>query len=255
MANPLGTWTLFKRETKRFLKVWMQTIASPVFSNLLYFAIFGLSLRSAVPIEGEGITYLQFLVPGLIVMGLINNAYQNPTSSIMIMKYQGLIADMMTIPLTHIEKFIAFTSSAIIRGMLVGAVTLITSLFFVSFDYHSITIIIFSSLMISFFFACFGIVIGIWADEFDRQAFIQTFILTPLIFLGGVFYPVTKLPGIFQTASLFNPIVYMIDLLRYGFTGVSEFPVNTSILLLSGFTLAMALFSYFLMRSGYKLQN
>lgn len=253
MANPLGTWTFFKRETKRFLKVWMQTIASPVFSNLLYFAIFGISLNRAVPIEG--VTYLQFLVPGLIILGMINNAYQNPASSIMIMKYQGLIMDLMIIPLKHIEKFVAFTASAVIRALLVGGVTLITSLFFVSFDYHSWLIIIATSVLVSFFFACFGILIGIWADEFDKQAFVQTFVLTPLIFLGGVFYPVTKLPGVFQTASLFNPIVYMIDLLRFGFTGVSEFPVNTSLMFLSGATLVMGFVTYLVLRSGYKLQT
>lgn len=253
MSNPRGTWTLFKRETKRFLKVWLQTIASPVFSNLLYFAIFGISLNRAVPIEG--ITYLQFLVPGLIILGMINNAYQNPASSIMIMKYQGLITDMMIIPLKNIEKFIAFTVSAVIRALIVGFVTLLTALFFVSFSYHSVAVILATSLLVSFFFACFGIIIGIWADEFDKQAFVQTFILTPLIFLGGVFYPVTKLPGIFQTVSLFNPIVYMIDLLRYGFTGVSEFPINTSLLFLSLSTIAMGVLTYGLLRSGYKLQN
>lgn len=253
MANPLGTWTLFIRETKRFLKVWMQTVASPVFSSLLYFAIFGVSLNKAVPVEG--VTYLQFLVPGLIILGMINNAYQNPASSLIIMKYQGLIADMMIIPLKHSEKFLAFTASAIVRSFLVGTATLITASFFVDFPYHSIPIIIFTGFLVAFFFACFGLFVGIWADEFDRNAFIQTFILTPLIFLGGVFYPVTKLPGIFQTVSMFNPIVYMIDLLRYGFTGVSEFPVQTSLLFLSGGTLIMAIVTYLLLRSGYKLQN
>ena len=253
MSNPLGTWTLFKRETKRFMKVWMQTIASPVFSNLLYFAIFGISLQRAVPIEG--VSYLQFLVPGLIIMGMITNSYLNPASSIMIMKYQGLITDMMTIPLKHIEKFIAFTASAVIRSFIVGIVTLITASFFVSFDYHSIPLILLSGFLVAFFFACFGIIIGIWADEFDRQNFVQTFVVTPLIFLGGVFYPVTKLPGIFQTLSRFNPMVYMIDLMRYGFTGVSEFAIGTSLLVLSLGTVAIAVAAYMLMRSGYKLQT
>jgi ABC-2 type transport system permease protein len=253
-SNPYGTWTFFRRETHRFLKVWTQTVVAPVISNLLYFAIFGLSLHRAIP-DIQGITYLQFLVPGLIVMGLINNAFQNPSSSIIIMKYQGLINDILSIPLRRIELLIAFTGSAVIRGLIVGFMTYLTAIFFVDFTYASVPIIIASSVLICFFFAFLGIIVGIWANEFDKTAFVQNFVMLPLIFLGGVFYSIDGLPEIAQKVSAFNPIVYMINLLRYGFTGVLEYPIDLSFLIIGGTTAILGIVSYLILRTGWRLQN
>ena len=253
MSNPYGTWTLFKRETKRFMKVYVQTILSPVVSNLLFLAVFGLSLKRTVPVEG--VTYLEFLVPGLIMMGIINSSYMNPSSSIIIMKFQGLVEHLMTIPLKKIEILIAFISSAILRGMIVGTVTYLSSLFFVDFTYHSIPVIFASAILVALFFGAFGMVVGIWAKEFDKMAFIQNFVLTPLIFLGGVFYPITTLPETFQKISAFNPIIYMIDLLRYGFTGIAAFPVWQSFLVLTVATALVTGLSYFMLKKGYRLQT
>ncbi len=254
MANHYGTLTLFKRETMRFLKVYMQTIFAPVVNNLLYFAVFGLSLHRAIP-DIQGITYLQFMVPGLVIMGLVNNAYQNPSSSIIIMKYQGIVSDLMSIPLKRYEIFIAFIASAVIRSFIVGGVTLITSLFFVSFPYTSILIILISSLLVALFFSFLGLFVGIWAKEFDNQAFIQTFIIMPLTFLGGVFYPITSLPGTIATVAKFDPIVHMINLLRYGFTGIQEIPISLSLIVLTSLTVSMGIISYIALRTGWKLQN
>jgi ABC-2 type transport system permease protein len=253
MNNPRGTYTLFKRETSRFLKIYLQTILSPVVSNLLYLAIFGISLQRSIPLEG--LTYLQFLVPGLIIMGLINNAYQNPSSSIIQMKFMGLIYDVLTIPLKKIEIFIALIGAAILRAILVGIMTLITASFFVTFPYHSIPIIIFTALMVSVFFSSMGMLVGIWANNFDRLAFFQNFVLMPLIFLGGVFYPITRLPGIFAKISQINPIVYMIDLLRYGFTGIHEFSISLSLGMISVSTVLIAGLAYYLLKIGYRLQS
>lgn len=253
MANYRGTWTLFMRETRRFMRVYMQTLLAPVISNLLYLAIFGISIQRSFSIEG--LSYLQFLVPGLIMMGIINNAYQNTSSSLTIMKYQGLITDLASIPLKKIEILIAMASSATLRGLLVGIVTLITASFFVSFPYTSIFVILLSSILVALFFAFAGMIVGIWADEFDRQAFIANFILMPLIFLGGVFYPVSQLPGIFAKISSFNPIVYMIDLLRYGFTGVHEYSLLLGFSVISTFTLIAGLAAFFMLKSGYKIQS
>lgn len=254
MTNPRGTWTLFKRETMRFLKVYMQTIFAPVVNNLLYFAVFGLSLHKAIP-SIQGISYLQFMVPGLIVMGLINNAYQNPSSSIILMKYQGLIGDLMSIPLKRIEIFSAFIASALLRSFIVGGITFLTAIFFVDFPYTSIPIILISAFLISLFFSFLGLFVGIWAKEFDNQAFLQNFIIMPLTFLGGVFYPITSLPGIFATISRFNPIVHMINLLRYGFTGIEEIPINLSLLILAGGAIILGSITYFTLHKGWKLQN
>lgn len=250
----MGTWTLFKRETKRFMKVWMQTLLAPVISNLLYFAIFGISLHKAIP-DIQGVSYLEFLVPGLVIMGLMNNSYQNPSSSLIIMKYQGLLDDLMTIPLKRFELFIAFTASAILRGLMVGFMTYLTATFFVDLNYTSITSIILGALLVASFFSFLGLFIGIYADEFDKAAFVQNFILQPLIFLGGVFYSISSLPAFAKTISSFNPIVYMINILRYGFTGVLEYPLSTSYLVVGLATAALGSLTFYLLHRGWRLQN
>jgi ABC-2 type transport system permease protein len=236
------------------MKVYLQTILSPVLSNLLYLAIFGLSLKRTVELGG-GMTYMQFLIPGLIIMGIINNAFQNPSSSIVIMKYQGLISDLMSIPLKRSEIMLAIISSAVLRGFIVGAATLATGLIFVSFTNFNIFVILTASLLVALFFSFLGMIVGIWAEDFDKVAFILNFILMPLIFLGGVFYPITSLPSLFKTLSSFNPIVYMIDMLRYGFTGVNEFPVILSFLIVSVSVFILGLISYLMLKKGYHLQN
>ena len=171
------------------------------------------------------------------------------------MKYQGLINDILSIPLRRLELLIAFTGSAVIRGLIVGFMTYLTAIFFVDFTYASIPIIISSAVLICFFFAFLGIIIGIWADEFDKTAFVQNFVLLPLIFLGGVFYAIDGLPEIAQKFSAFNPIVYMINLLRYGFTGVLEFPINLSFLVVGLSTAFLGVLSYLILRTGWRLQN
>lgn len=254
MSNPLGTYTLFKRESRRFLKVYLQTILSPVISNILYLAIFGLSLHRAIPNIG-GISYLQFLAPGLIIMGIINNAFQNPSSSLIISKYQGLIADLLTIPLKRSEIFIAFTASAVLRSIIVGLATWLTIIFFVPLPYTSIITIILCSLLVSAFFSFLGIFVGIWAKEFDQIAIMQNFVLMPLIFLGGVFYNIGSLPQTAQIITKFNPLVYMIDLLRYGFTGVHYFSITLNYSIVIAATAIIGLATYYLLKTGWRLQN
>lgn len=254
MANLIGTYTLFKRETRRFMKVYMQTILSPMISNLLYLAIFGVSLHRAIPTI-SGITFLEFLAPGLIMMGIINNAFQNPSSSLIISKYQGLIADLLIIPLSRVEIMLAFTFSAILRGLVVGAATFVVIIFFVNLTFPSIAVSIMAVLLAATFFSFLGIFVGIWADEFDKTAIIQNFILTPLTFLGGVFYPIASLPETMRLLSLFNPIVYMVDLLRYGLTGVHEFPIIVSLGILTMLTLISGLITSYILKTGWRLQN
>ncbi len=255
MLNTLGTWTFFKRETRRFLKVYMQTILSPVVSNLLFMAIFGLSLHRAIP-NVEGVTYLTFLIPGLVMMGIINNAFQNPSSSMIIAKYQGIITDLLTIPLKRGEILFAMVASAVFRGLLVGLVTFLTTAIFAQNIPFAAPLWIFvSAILVSLFFSFLGVIIGIWANEFDQVAFILNFIMTPLIFLGGVFYPIQTLPAFAQTISQFNPMVYMIDLMRYGFTGLQTYPVLQSFAVVGGLTLITGIAAYLLMRSGWRLQT
>lgn len=245
---------MFQRENRRFMKVWLQTLLAPVINNLLYFTVFGIALHGSIT-NVQGATYLQFLVPGLITMGIINNAYQNPSSSIIMMKYQGLISDLMTLPLKKSEILLSFTASGVLRALTVGLVTFVTAIFFVDFSFYSIPMILFSAIMIALFFSFFGFFMGIWADEFDRQAAFQNFILMPLTFLGGVFYPITQLPEMVQKISHLNPIFHMINLCRYGFTGIVEFPIIYSAIILTSLTFAIAAICFFTLRSGWKLQN
>ncbi|MBL4694241.1 ABC transporter permease [Candidatus Gracilibacteria bacterium] len=254
MNNPLGTWTLFKRENARFMKVYIQTILAPVVSNLLFLTIFGLSLRSAV-VSIEGVGYLEFIVPGLILMGIINNSYQNPSSSLIITKYQGRIADLLTIPLKSGEILLAMIGSALLRGLTVGLITYLTALYFVDFTYPSLTAIFTGGILVSLFFSFLGVFMGIWADEFDKTAFITNFVLMPLTFLGGVFYPITTLPDVFQTISQANPIVYMVNIFRYGFTGIEEISLTTSYIIVITMVVSLGILDYYLLKKGWKLQD
>ncbi|MBT4917591.1 ABC transporter permease [Candidatus Peregrinibacteria bacterium] len=253
MINPRGTWTLFKRETWRYLKVYQQTVLAPVISNILFLAVFGLSIQRTIP--NTDLEYLQFLAPGLILMGIINNAYQNPSSSMIIMKYQNLIESLLMLPLRASEKLLAFTASAVSRGLIVGLVTYLTVIFFVDLPYASVGIIVGSAVLISLFFGFLGLIVGIWGDEMDKLAMIQNFVLTPLIFLGGVFYPISALPEAFAKVSQLNPIVYMINLFRYGFTGFQEFPILPSFAIVTGCTVFVGVIAYLMLKRGYKLQS
>lgn len=254
LNNAYGTWTLFKRETKRFLKVYMQTLLGPVASGVIYFAVFGVSIYTLLP-ETESSKYLIFIVPGLISMGIINSAFQNPSSSMIIMKYQGLISDLLTIPLKRYEIFLAFISSAVLRAFIVGGMTLITALFFVPMPFYSVGMIFLASLLMALFFSFTGFLLGLWANEFDKSAFVSTFVLSPLIMLGGAFYSISRLPAPFDTLSQFNPIVYLIDLLRYGFTGTAEFSLALSLAVSIALTAIFGIWSYTLLKRGYHLEN
>jgi len=252
--NYYGIWTLFKRETNRFLKVYMQTVLSPVISNLLFLTVFGLSLHRSTA-QVEGVSYLQFLVPGLIIMGISNNAFQNTSSSIIISKYRGLIQNLMMIPLKKGSILVAFIASAVARGSIVGIATWVSTLFFVDLPYTSVPVIIGSSILVALLFGFMGFITGIWAKEFDNIAFIQNFIITPMVFLGGVFYPLAILPEPFRTISFFNPIVYMVDLIRYGFIGVSHFPLYVGFSIVLGLLVITGGISYWIIKTGWKLQT
>lgn len=254
MANYIGLYTKFKRESMRFLTVWSQTILSPVFTNLLYLAIFGLSLNRFMP-ESNGISYLDFLAPGLIVMGIINNAFQNPSTSLIISKYQGHITDLLIIPLTKIEILVAYLMAALLRALIIGIVTFITLYFFVDFHIVSIGIIFLSGFLISSFFGLLGFFMGLLSKEFDDIAIIHNFILTPMIFLGGVFYKISSLPQLFQKISHFNPIVYMVDVFRYGFTGLHEYSISLSLLIIVASNIIIGTITYLALKSGWRLQN
>jgi ABC-2 type transport system permease protein len=252
--NVKGTYTLFKKEIIRVLSIWKQTVIAPVITNLLFLVIFGVALSERTS-GFEGFEYLAVLVPGLVAMGIMINALQNPMSSLIIAKYTNAIDLLLMLPLHGWEIAVAYISGGILRGVMVGAATLIAGTFFVTIPFAHIPLILLFAAMLGGFFAAVGLIIGIVSSDFDKANIIPTFVLTPLIYLGGVFYPVGSLPGIFGTISQFNPLFYLIDGFRYSFLGVSETPLALSLgITFSLFAIAFAIASW-MFQTGYKLRS
>ena len=252
--NIRGITTLIRKELIRIKDVWKQSLLAPVISNLLFFVVFGVAFSGRVA-SFEGFEYLTILVPGLVAMGLMMNALQNPIFSIVISKYTNNIGDLLVLPLSGIELAIAYIFGGLARGFAIGIVTLIVGMFFTTVPFaHPFIILVFATLM-GGAFASFGSMIGIWAKEFDQANFIPTFVINPLIYLGGVFYSVSELPAYFQTISRFNPIFYMVDGFRYGFIGVGDANIWLSLTITSIIFLFFFLSTAWMFHTGYKIKT
>lgn len=246
--------TLFYREVHRFFIVINQTLLAPTISALLYLFIFGLSLGDRFG-SFHGYTYLQFLVPGLVMMGLVTNSFQNPSSSLMISKFEGNIVDILMAPIGHVEIVLGYALGGMFRGMLVGSCILAVSCLFSVPPFSHPLYLVCVALLSSAFFSLLGVIAGIWAEKFDDLALFPTFIITPLTYLGGVFYSIEILPPVWRKVSLFNPLLYMINSLRFGFLGVSDVNPWWSLLALAAITAALFGACLTLLRSGYRLRK
>jgi ABC-2 type transport system permease protein len=249
-----GMWTLFKKEILRFWKVSFQTVAAPVITALLYLLIFSHVLESHVKVY-EGVSYTAFLIPGLMMMSLLQNAFANSSSSLIQSKVMGNIVFLLLTPLSYREFFTAFLLAAIIRGLVVGACVWLVALFFVDLPVAQPLLILAFAVLGGGLLGALGIIAGIWAEKFDQMAAFQNFIIMPLSFLSGVFYSIHSLPPFWQKVSHLNPFFYMIDGFRHGFFGqgdiapeISLAVVGVSFLVLSWITLRM-------LKSGYKLRG
>jgi len=253
-VNAIGFQTLLAKETRRFLKVPGQTLAQPVVTTALYFLVFGYALGGRVR-ELDGIPYVRFIVPGLVMLSVIQNAFLNSASSMFIMKMQGTIVDLLVAPLGTVEMLSAFVLAAVIRGSAVGTLTWLVASLFTGFDVAHPAWVLAFALLVGVTFALFGLCIAIWSDKFEQLNLIPTFVITPLTFLGGVFYSARILPEPWSSITRANPILYMVEGLRYGFIGVAN--VNPWIGL--GLTSAMMLFALgaasWMMATGYKLRS
>ena len=258
-VNWLGLWTLTLKEIRRFTKVAFQTIFAPVISTLLFLIVFMQAFGSARA-DIHGVPYIEFLAPGLIMMAVLTNAFQNSASSIMIGKVQGSIVDVMMPPLSASELTVAFVAGAAARGLLVGIVAGVTSAVFMAFSSNPMSLnipwaMLYFSAAAALMFGMLGIVGGIWADKFDQLAVITNFIITPLTFLSGTFYAIKSLPEPFLTLSNFNPVFYLIDGFRYGFTGVYEVAPIKGVLVTIMINVILAFICYRMFKSGYKLKS
>jgi ABC-2 type transport system permease protein len=245
--------SLLRRETNRFWKIKRQTLGAPLLETFLYISVFGAALGSRIK-QLHGFDYVVFIIPGLIMMAWAMNAFSNNSSSILQQKIQRAIDDQLSSPASPLQLLLAFTLGGFARGMIVATMTFVAASVLVSIPVAHVLVLIPALFLVGFFFASLGVLVGIRAEQFDDVSFAQTFVLQPLIFLGGVFYSATLLPEPFQTLTHFNPVYYMIALVRYGFLGYTETSIGLSLGLLTLAVLALASLNYRLFAAGYKLR-
>jgi ABC-2 type transport system permease protein len=253
-AAMTGFYTLFYKEWLRFWKVSVQTIIAPVLTALLYLLVFAHTLRGHVEVY-PGVEYTAFLVPGLAMMAVLQNAFANSSSSLMQSKMTGNIVFVLLPPLSHREFFLAYLLAAMARGIVVGAGVFVAALWFVDVPLAHPAWALAHAVAGSGFMAALGVIAGIQSDKVDELAAFQNFIILPLTFLSGVFYSIHSLPPFWQTFSHFNPIFYMIDGFRYGFFGQADVSPWLSLAIVSSSFIGLSLLTLALLRSGYKLRH
>jgi ABC-2 type transport system permease protein len=249
-----GFVTLLRKESKRFYKVAFQTVAAPVLTAVLYLMIFGHVLEGRLVVYDK-LSYTAFLIPGLVMMSILQNAFANTSSSLIQSKITGNLVFILLAPLTHLEFYSAYVLAAVFRGIVVGLGVLIITLFFdIPSMQYPLWILLFAFLGAAIL-GGLGLIAGIWADKFDQLAAFQNFLIMPATMLSGVFYSIHSLPTIWQVISHFNPFFYMIDGFRYGFFGVSDVSPWMSLLVVGGFFMIVSGLALRLLQSGYKLRH
>lgn len=251
--NFIGFFTLAMKESKRVIRIWRQTLVPPVITTTLYFLIFGQLIGGRIG-EMNGVSYMQFIAPGLVMMTAITASYVNTASSFFLSKFNKTYEELLVAPLSSHNIICGYVIGSMVRGVLAGLLVMLVALFFITFNIHS-WIIIFSTLLLTTItFALGGLINAIFAKNFDDVGLIPTFVLTPLTYLGGVFYSITLLPDFWQAVSKFNPIIYMINGFRYGFLGISDVPVFYTFLVLGLLVVGLYWFAYRLIEKGVGLR-
>lgn len=253
-VNRRGLATLFKKEVFRFLKVTVQTLLTPVVTALLYLLVFAYVLKEHVEVY-PGVPYLVFLVPGLVMMTVIQNAFANSSSSLIQSKMTGNLVFLLLAPISGPEFYLAFVAAAVVRGVMVGAGVFLVAWAVVDVPFHSLWMALAFAVLGSAMLGALGVVAGIWADKFEHLAAFQNFIILPLSFLSGVFYSIHSLPAFWQEVSRFNPFFYMIDGFRHGLLGVSDVPPWLSLGVTAGFLAAVSGVCLLMLHTGYKIRR
>jgi len=249
-----GFPTLLRKELLRFWKVGFQTIAAPVLTALLYLLVFAHVLEGRVQVYGS-IPYTAFLIPGLMMMSMLQNAFANPSSSLIQSRITGNLVFVLLPPLSHRQIFSAYLLAAIVRGLAVGLCIWLVALFFTSMAPQNILWVLVFACLSCGIMANLGIIAGLWSEKFDQMAAFQNFLILPATFLSGVFYSIHSLPPFWQAVSAWNPIFYTIDGFRYGFFAVSDVSPWHSLLVVLGVFIVLCLCTLRLLASGYKLRN
>jgi len=253
-VNWRGLYTLWRKEVWRFLKVTVQTLLTPVVTALLYLLIFRHVLEDHVEVY-PGVPYSAFLIPGLIMMTLIQNAFANSSSSLIQSKMAGNLVFLLLAPISALEFYLAFVLAAVLRGVMVGLGVYLVSLWFVDLPLLHPGLVLAFAVLGSAVLGALGLLAGIWAEKFEQLAAFQNFVILPLSFLSGVFYSLNSLPGIWQDLSRFNPFFYMIDGFRHGFLGVSDLAPTTSLAVSGAFLALISALCLALLARGYKLRQ
>ncbi len=249
-----GWQTLFYKEVLRFWKVSFQTVAAPVLTAVLYMLIFGHVLEDHVKVYGQ-VSYTAFLVPGLVMMSVLQNAFANSASSLVQSKIMGSLVFLLLTPLSHWSWFVAYVGSSVVRGLLVGAGVFAATLFFATPTFLAPVWIVVFAVLGAAMLGTLGLIAGLWADKFDQMAAFQNFVIMPMTFLSGVFYSIHSLPAFWQGISHLNPFFYMIDGFRFGFFGVSDVSPWLSLGVVGGALLIVSAVAVNLLRTGYKIRG
>ncbi|HKL78564.1 MAG TPA: ABC transporter permease [Gammaproteobacteria bacterium] len=252
--NAVGFYTLLRKEVMRFWKVGVQTVFSPMITTLLYLLIFSYVLEDRVNVY-PGVGYTEFLVPGLMMMSIIQNAFANSSSSLIQSKVTGNVIFILLPPLSSLEFYLAFVLAAALRGVLVGISIYIVAIFFVDLNLNHLGAILLFAFLASSVMGAFGVIAGIWAEKFDQIAAFTNFFVMPLSFLSGVFYSINDLPDFWRAVSHLNPFFYMIDGFRAGFIGHSDVPMWFSFAFVGGFLVVLSGLAIYLLQTGYKMRS
>jgi ABC-2 type transport system permease protein len=249
-----GFRTLFYKEILRFWKVAFQTVLAPVITALLYLMIFGHALSSHVQVY-QGVAYTSFLVPGLVMMSVLQNSFANSASSLIQSKITGNLVFVLLPPIAHWEMYFAYVLASVVRGLTVGFGVFIVTVWFIPMTFSAPLYIIAFAVLGSGILGTLGLIAGIWAEKFDQLAAFQNFLIMPLTFLSGVFYSTHTLPPVWREVSRLNPFFYMIDGFRYGFFGMSDVSPLASLGIVAAFFVVLAVICVRLLASGYKLRH
>ena len=255
ITNPIGTASLAKREIFRFLSVATQTVFPPVLTSTLFIFIFGVAIGNRIDFTSTGLTYLTFIVPGLMTMHLISTSYENTSFSLFLGRWHNHIQEILLSPLSYLEMVLGLLAGGVMRGVMVCTGIYLVSLIFGNMPALHPVILLFFMIMISVIFSCVGMIAALWAEDFNMLNMWNIYIIFPLVLLGGVFHPIHLLPKLVQDICMFNPMFYLVQGVRFSVTGVADISVLISALVTFGMAALFFLTSVFLFKIGYKLRS
>lgn len=255
ITNPIGTITMSKREIFRFLTLSTQTVFPPLLTSALFMFIFGKAIGSRIDFSAIGLTYLNFIVPGLMTMHLISSSYENTSSSLFIARWHNHIQEILLSPLSYFEMVLGLLAGGVMRGVLVCTGVYLISLFFAFTAVEHIFVLLYFMLTIAVIFSCAGMLAALWAEDFAMLSMWNIYIIFPMVLIGGVFHPVSMLPSFIQLLSKFNPMFYLVQGIRYSVAGVSDAPILVCVVMAGSMALIFFGATVYLFKIGYKLRT